>query len=379
MEFERFRKPGAKVTAAIYGEALFAPGTDLSNWKRRFSNRLTAKTRAAAPLGGPTGKYPQRTLRPHPGKRLKSSFSSGTQTRITKGGGRFYIGVSSSSSYAIYVDQGTGVFAGHSAYEAKILPPFNEGGDSLYEATFRPGGPGTKKLAKVMIQGQPGQHFFDKGLAEAMRSMHLRSAQLPGEGVSGIASALGAIPENLFGSGATPSDPGFQKRLEEWRDWRDRAFNLRWAATPSKPNPNHKPVKRTGTREHNAALGYASTGKARDKRRKQQVRDIARKNVRREIAAKNAAKAEKAKELQWKKNLLAAKIRTSNAETKARANTFAKERDGNLYSRKNANGTMTYIVRYFGTDGKVYDRTFNSAAPAVPTGVVHSWKSLRKS
>jgi len=211
-------KRGANVSVLAYGQALFAPGTEVSRWKNRFSQRILAGTIAAAPTN-------QRPRWAHYGKPLKTTFTANTRTRITHGGGFFYVAVGSTSPHAYYVDQGTGIYAGSSAYPAKILPPWQHGGASLYEHTWKPGGPQGRTVPPVMIRGQKPQGFFDKGLRRGFESMRLRSFQVPGEGVSGLASGMATFPEGLANFvGNTPADAGFIAQLEEWRAWRDRAF-----------------------------------------------------------------------------------------------------------------------------------------------------------
>jgi hypothetical protein len=200
------------------GEVLFAPGTDLSRWKNRFSQRVREATATAAP----TNKRPRWD---HYGKALKQTITASTSTRITKGGGFFYIAVGSSAPHAYYVDQGTGIYGGNGPYEAKILPPWTRGSPSLYEHTWRPGGAGTRKVRPVMIKGQKGQGFFDTGLKRGFQSMRMRSFQVPGEGVSGMTSALASFPSGLLNfAGNTASDGPFKGQLAEWREWRDEAW-----------------------------------------------------------------------------------------------------------------------------------------------------------
>lgn len=200
-----------------HGEVLFAPGTALTNWKIRFSKNIISQVSRAAPRFNSSTRYPQRTYRPHPGPHLKDSFRANTKTDIKVGGGVYYIAVGSRSPYAIYVDQGTGVYAGRGEYVAKVLPPFTEGGHTLYERDPR-------DPDRVTISGQRGQFFFKEGLDNAFQIMRLRSVDLPVEGISGLSKRGVAFPENLFGSGRTPNDAGFQARLRMWREWRDEHY-----------------------------------------------------------------------------------------------------------------------------------------------------------
>jgi len=216
----RIQRRNTTVTVEAHAEILFMPGGSVNTWANRFTGRIRSKTIQEAPAN-------KRPRWAHYGKPLKSTIVS-ARPRFWGNGGdkqRVYAAVGSSAPYALYVDQGTGVFGGNGPYEAKILPPWTRGGGSLYERTWRPGGPGTKRVAPVMIQGQPGQHYFDKGLAAAFRSMRMRSAQLPGEGGPRITDALGTMPDSLLNSiGNTPVNPAFIGQLNEWRAWRDEAW-----------------------------------------------------------------------------------------------------------------------------------------------------------
>lgn len=205
------------ITVEAHGEVLFAPGTEMSRWKNRFSQRITAFSAEAAPAN-------KRPRWGHYGKPLKSTFTSSTATRVTRGGGFFYIAVGSTARHAYYVDQGTGIYGGQGAYEAKILPPWQRFQGSLYEASWVPPGTG-RRVGRVMIKGQRGQGFFDKGLKRAFQSMQMRSYQVPSEGISGMAGAAATFPEGLANfRGNTPSDGAFKASLEEWRMWRDAAW-----------------------------------------------------------------------------------------------------------------------------------------------------------
>lgn len=225
----------------VHGEVLFLPGTDLSRWKNRFSQRVRVATAAAAP----TNKRPRWS---HYGMPLKRTITASTSTRLLKGGGRFYIAVGSSAPHAYYVDQGTGVYGGNGPYEAKVLPPWQRGEASLYEASWRPGGPDSKKVKPVIIRGQKGQRFFDAGLKRGFQSMRLRSFQLPAEGASAMTSALTSFPSGLTNfRGNTASDGAFRAQLAEWRKWRDDAWgwdnSLGRKIRPERPERSTKPTK----------------------------------------------------------------------------------------------------------------------------------------
>lgn len=217
---KRIRNRGATITVEAHGEVLFMPGGDVHNWTNRFTGRIRAKTIQAAPSNS-------RPRWAHYGKPLRSTIVS-ARPRFWGNGRdkmRVYAAVGSTAAYAQYVDQGTGVYNGGAPYEAAILPPWQQGSPSLYERTWRPAGPRGRRVRPVMIKGQRGQQFFDKGLAAAFRSMRMRSFQVPGEGGPKITDALNSTPstlENFLGN--TPATPAFVAQLGEWRKWRDEAW-----------------------------------------------------------------------------------------------------------------------------------------------------------
>lgn len=218
----KIKNRGLTSTVESHAEVLFMPGGDVNAWANRFTGRIRSKTKQAAP----------RNSRPrwaHYGEPLYKTITS-ARPRFWGNGRdkqRVYAAVGASAPHAYFVDQGTGIHGGNGAYEAKVLPPWVHGGASLYEATWRPGGPSGRPVAPVMIKGQKGQQFMAKGLAAAFRSMRMRSAQLPGEGTPKMTDALRAIPsdlENFMGSGNTRANPAFVGQLKEWRKWRDDAW-----------------------------------------------------------------------------------------------------------------------------------------------------------
>lgn len=254
MEVRKFRKRHAKVIMESNGEVLAAPGTDVSRWMNRFRQRVRARTIAAAP----SHNYAERPLRPHPTTPLKKTITSSASKRVSPRGFFLYAAVGSYSEYALYVDQGTGIFGGNGQYEAKVLPPYSKSNPmSFYEKK-----PGSK--ARVFIKGQRGQHFFEKGLASAFRSMHLRSIRLPGEGVGAVRQAATSFPENLFGAGNTPGpgDTTFVDRLEQWRQWKADAYAAESAARATERQARKKP---SGTRpDQPAALTPSQLSTARN-------------------------------------------------------------------------------------------------------------------
>lgn len=217
----RFKKRGATFTVEAYGEVMFMPGGVVYSWTNRFTGRI----RAAVIGYAPTNKRPRWG---HYGDPLKSSIiSSRPQFRLFSGvNPRVYAAVGSTAAHAYYVDQGTGIYAGGSPWKAKILPPWSVGDNSLYEHTWRPGGPGTPKVAPVMIKGQRGQFFFDKGLKRAFQSMRMRSYVVPeGARVSDVLNSAPSAVTNLIGPHMA-GNPAFKVSLEQWRTWRDDAWAL---------------------------------------------------------------------------------------------------------------------------------------------------------
>lgn len=210
----RIRRRGANIVVEANGEVLFAPTGDVGRWTNRFSHRVLAATQQEAP----TNKRPRWA---HYGKPLKATFKS--STTYQPGRMKVFAAIGSTAPHAYYVDQGTGVYAGNGPYEAKVIPPWHRGSPSLYERTWRPAGPGTRRVRPVLIKGQKGQFFFDAGLKRGFQSMRMRSFQVPGEGL--VSQALSSIPTGLLGFlGNTPPDEGFKASLVEWRAWRDAAW-----------------------------------------------------------------------------------------------------------------------------------------------------------
>lgn len=212
---KKLRDVGAKGVVTAVGEALFAPQTDVSRWKNRFSTTL----RHAGARHAPSHDYSKRPLRPHPGPRLKESFRGRAHTDLTKGGGRFHVAMGSLAGYALYVDQGTGVYGeGNGLYLAKLLPPTAEGAPNLYERS--------KNMPDVWISGQRGQGFMEKALEDAMQRM-LTPASRGGGGITAMRAALKTFPANLFEPGNTPMDAGLKARRAKWRRWRDMAYEAK--------------------------------------------------------------------------------------------------------------------------------------------------------
>lgn len=207
------------VVVESHAEVLFMPGGKVNNWHKRFTGQIREKTRSAAPKN-------KRPRWAHYGPPLKATIHSAKPAYWGNGRDRqrIYGAVGSNSPYALYVNDGTGVFGGNGPYRAKILPPWVRGGSSLYEHTWRPSGEGGRRVAPVMIQGQPGQRFFERGLALAFRHMRLRSYQVAGEPRIS-ATAAGNNVWNSGMAGNTPVSNAFVMELALWRIWRDEAWD----------------------------------------------------------------------------------------------------------------------------------------------------------
>lgn len=201
------RRRGATTTVQANAEVMFLPGGSIHRWQVRIA---TAVTRATA-FAAPTNKRPRWVYN---GKRLKNTFNS--RTEMDAKNMRAVSVVGSSAAHAIFVDQGTG------SYQAKILPPWVRGGGSLYESTWRPS-PNSAPQGTITVRGQRAQGFFAKGLKRGMESKRLPSVEVPD---SAIAGRTRPTPTHLLASvlGGEPNDMAFRAQLEQWREWRDRAF-----------------------------------------------------------------------------------------------------------------------------------------------------------
>lgn len=211
-------KHGRNVTLYIeaHGERLFPPNAPFGRWASIFEDRIVGFTKDAAPFN-------KRPHWAHYGVNLRNSFDSKIAFKASDM--RIDIAVGSSAGHALYVDQGTGVFGGNGPYLARILPPWTRGGASLYESTWRPAGPRGRRVSPVMIKGQPGQKFFDKGLTRAMQSMALRATKVPGD--PRIANVMSSFPTQLAlaSTAGNPNAGAFTAQLKQWRDWRDARWN----------------------------------------------------------------------------------------------------------------------------------------------------------
>lgn len=207
------RKRGTTIYLETYAERLFVPGGPMSNWL----NSVSQKARVYAAEEAPSNKRPRWA---HAGKPLKTTMRA-TTVRGDASGLRVHQGVGSTAAHAVYVELGTGVYAGNSPYEAKILPPWTRGGPDLYESHWRPYG--GKRLKQVMIKGQRGQGFLQKGQERAFASagLHLRPS-LGGEKVQRSMTAGEIVLTDIEED--NPNKGLFIQQRDEWRQWRDDAW-----------------------------------------------------------------------------------------------------------------------------------------------------------
>lgn len=233
----RIRNRGATITVEANAEVEFMPGGSVHSWTNMFTGRIRAKTEAVTP----------RNKRPrwdHYGEPLRNTLVSARPRFWSNGGDRqrVYGAVGSTAPHAYYVDQGTGVYNGSGPYQAKILPPWQRGEGSLYEASWRAAGPQGRRARIVMIQGQKGQKFFEKGLGLAFRSMKLRAAQVGGPRIGNV---LNTIPTGLDNfKGNTPVSGTFELQLEKWRQWKSDAWARNDIGRRIRPErDNRKPPK----------------------------------------------------------------------------------------------------------------------------------------
>lgn len=214
---KRLRRRNTNIVVEANGEVLFMPNGDVGRWNRTFSNRA----RVFAAQEAPSNKRPRWA---HYGKPLKTTMRAATSTDPKRM--QVHSAVGSTSAHAVFVDQGTGVYNESGPYKAKVLPPWTRGGPSLYEHTWRPAGGSGKPVREVMIKGQKGQFFLDAGVRNAFTSMRMQTLLVPGTGGGQVSEALGSFPDRLANFiGATPPTAAFRAQLEEWRAWRDEAWN----------------------------------------------------------------------------------------------------------------------------------------------------------
>ena len=259
------KKKNAVIAVTANADVLFMPGGQVYGWTRRLANQDQKSTELFAPRHN----RGLRPLRPHPVKPLHKTFST-TPARFIRWarGPRVYVAVGSSSHYAKFVDQGTGVYNGGSPWAARILPPFAQGEPSLYEASWVPIGSTGGQVDPVMVKGQRGQHFFDAGLRSGLAIMRVPSYQRPGDPEA--TEALRTWPTELEGYfGAVPVAAGgtaLEARLVQWRRWRDVRYGsheelgrgavpgLYWKWSPRRLDSGA--VGRADRRKYGRTFGY---------------------------------------------------------------------------------------------------------------------------
>lgn len=347
----RIRSRGATITVEANAEVLFMPGGQVNNWANRFTGRIRAATIAEAP----------RNKRPrwsHYGKALHTTIVS-ARPRFWGNGRdkqRVYGAVGSTALHAWYVDQGTGIYNGSMPYKAKILPPWQRGEGSLYEHTWRPTGPGGKRVKPVYIKGQKGQGFFDKGLRRAFQSMRMRSYQVPTD--PKISDVLNSMPTGLDNfKGNTPADGAFVAQLEEWREWRDTAWsrnqlgrNIRPEREPMSPARQRRLDAAEELRQQRLAAYRASVAAAERRKREAEAR-LRAEQERRRRAAEKAEADRLAREERDRKLREANALRAGNAEMKRQADaTFLRIQaaypDAQLLKKTLPDGVILYRIVY---------------------------------
>lgn len=263
----RLHKRNANIVVEANAEVLFAPTSDVGRWEARLRERIAAAVVDEAP----TNKRPRWA---HYGLPLKATIRR--SVKYQPGRKRIYGAVGSTAPYAYYVDQGTGIYNGSGPYLARILPPWHRGSPSLYESTWVPPG-ATHPVGSVVIRGQKGQGFFDRGLARGFQSMRLRSFQIPGEGL--ISGVMNSVPSGLDNfAGNTAANGAFVAQLKEWRAWRDEAWrgntDLRTGVgrSPGQRERNRVSQQRRAQRRARNKANY----KERERLRSQRNRDKAK-------------------------------------------------------------------------------------------------------
>jgi hypothetical protein len=273
-----FHNRGSTIVVEAHGEVLFTAGGDVGQWTRHLVRAIEVATEANAP----------RNKRPrwaHYGKPLKQTFNSAV--RYVPSRMRVYGAVGSSASYAAFVDQGT------EAFEAKILPPWRRGSPSLYEHTWRPG-VGQPPVGPIMVRGQRGQFFFDAGLAQGFAAMRILSFEAPL--TPQIADAVRSLPPGILSfldQGNTGANPAFVAQLQQWRAWRDEAFNEGRTLGQRKGRVNsrsaRKYVKRPKRRrtaadlQHQREVNRARQQRFRDRERERNPRKSSRESAARRL------------------------------------------------------------------------------------------------
>ena len=302
---KRFRDHNTNGYLTVDARVMFADGGQVETWLRRLTGRARHEIAKAAPSN-------KRPRWGHYGPPLKMTIKRSIKTRKGSGGKWYYLytSVGSTAPYALYVDQGSGIHAGKSPWEAKILPPWPAKGYELYEKK--------RDGRRVMIDGQEGKFFFEKGLERAFDRMIRRSFQPVGlrEGVSGIEQTFLSMPQAAISQlAATPYSPAFQMSLNKWRLWKSEAREkyredqARDAAFRAARVPRHEDVAARMRRERDADIEKGR--KILASREKRTLREKA------EQDARDARKAKREADAKAQADLTKRRDRFKTAETKA--------------------------------------------------------------
>lgn len=336
---------GAVVVVEAHAEVLAMPTGPIGRWSKLFIERLERNTTSFAPVN-------KRWRWAHYGKPLKQTISSDIDYVPSRT--RVYGAVGSSAPHAVYVDQGTGVHGGNGPYPAKILPPWRPGSPSLYEARWVPPG-GRRSVRQVMIDGQKGRFYFQKGIDKTMLQMLRRSYQVAGD--ARISEATRGLPSRLLGvMGNTPASPGFVAELKNWRRWRDERWNSDGTLGHG-ISPNHRRDRRpkrviaAEKRQRNENLRkYNESKRLADERAANDAAKAAAQRKRKQEADQRRKEAEEKKR---KAQLIA------NANTRAKVDSKAyydkikaAYPDAQLKFLSRPDGSTLYFVTYTGPDGK---------------------------
>lgn len=331
---KKIHNRGSTTVVEAHGEILFAATGDVGQWTRRFIRTLEQATKAEAP----------RNKRPrwaHYGKPLKQTFDSDVAYRPNRM--RVYGAVGSSAPHAAFVDQGTGVFGGRGAYEAKILPPWRRGSASLYEKGWSPNGWGDGST--VMIQGQKGQFFFDAGLKRAFAAMRMFSFEAPS--TPQIEDAVRSLPPGILSfldQGNTVANPAFKAQLEEWRAWRQEAFNEGRTLGQRKGRVNSRPGRRyvkrpkrrrtAADKQREREMAAARSARYRDRKRAENRQETAAtptKRKKRTLTEREKQRLDLARQ---------AKVAKERQRQRAKAEREARQRIRARIARRNADAFL---------------------------------------
>lgn len=190
---------------------LFRSGGPSYLWMQRYNAIAAREARRAAPKN-------KRPRWLHNGPPL--SGPAGWRYSVAPGRETVVGAMGNVLNYALFVDQGTGVFGGKGAYPAKILPPWLARGYEYYERHWRYDGKRT--LPTIMIKGQQGQHFMQKGMVTAA----LRMGVLVHPGTVPTPPAARAMALKWSRTGFVWSF-AFDTQQRIWRAERDAAWSAR--------------------------------------------------------------------------------------------------------------------------------------------------------